>query len=1290
MTRGGRSLRFSAGMLKHGGRSSEHAVDVAKGLLTLKNTESPVKDEVAVPSGLDANPSASFDPLRSRLLRPKVDAGDTQQLPSISMIPEPVTEMRTSGSLRAAQEHERAQPIPVERSFELDRVIGRGGMGEVWAAKQTSLGRTIAVKRIRSDISGGNPDDPEWREVVSVFRHEAFTTGKLEHPNIVPVYDYANDGSGMPSLAMKLVRGKPWNEIILEDCEMPAPDFLAKHLQILIAMAQAVAFAHSRGVVHRDLKPSQVMVGEFGETLLMDWGLSISWDDPADPTNPGAEPFRDAPSWDLASSPSGTPAYMAPEQTESTARHVGPWTDVYMLGATLYYLLTRTVVHQADSARAAFIKAASGVVEHPAKRAPNREIPHELADLVMSALAADTRNRMQTAREFINGIQDYISGAGRRREAISLVDQSREKLKHDLTEYRAFNEVLAMLDKARTLWLECPDIAPLREQALVGYAKASLANGDLVLAALQAENIGDDDVRSKLQAEIRSEESRRAAMANSRRNAFIAVAILLVILTAGFFTLREVAASERQAQEREAEQRQAAELFARLNSLRDREVSLASTIGREVPLPEAVAWSRSGIANELSTTGAMELLRQRDELRKERRSLREEKLLSSRVGEEPWELLIAEGNLRLLSATNTKGQLDAYEVYREASQRNPARPEPMVGMAVAAARAGFFTTSTMLLENASKATLDVFGSKHPAYARVLAMRGEVLLSIDKGSNAPAVFYEESRSILEPQYLDMLKTLGNRAVALGEVEQALEYTSQAVELAERRYSKGSVEYIRAVGDYARVLSEDGREAEAKELHVARNEIRKEHFPDDIGLYIDCESTISDCDEHFGNYQASLDRVRPLIAAVEPNKEEMSGDYYVLLGRELKLLILLDQMDEAEALAHRMLNDGGKELGTHHPMYTDALLKLGEVYLNTGRHAEAEKILRDIIRIRSNDGAYADATVLAPMISLASALSYQDKDVEAEKQYRETIKVATRLRGAENVLTLSLMNNFAAHLATRERHREALAILLEMTEPLAKAITRDHPNMGVIYLNLMPSLARCGEWDAGELAGKAGLAVFRSRLGDQHQFTKRAVGRFVLNQLTQIERSDTPPSADFMIASGLMKIRQIEYPRFYSERGLQEDAIEPPSLVIEGLMRLVPPRPDLAKRLMRRVIASTRAVDFATTEPLWTSVIEPRARELGVEFTDPALKLPEELHPSPEHGIPAPAFQEWLNTIEAPIDPATDLPEVDVSLDAISGDVNELIDTLFALIEEMKPRYPDKPDVEPLGSDTSPAN
>src|SRR5690606_27022124 len=144
---------------------------------------------------------------------------------------------------------------------------------------QHTLNRVIAIKRVRDDIYDKAREHSRSSSYCEIgFRHEALTTGALDHPNIVPVYDFGEDENGRPILAMKLVRGKPWDVIMWDDYNDPTSEFLSKHLQIFISVAQAVAFAHSRGVVHRDIKPSQVMVGEFGEVVLMDWGLALVYD----------------------------------------------------------------------------------------------------------------------------------------------------------------------------------------------------------------------------------------------------------------------------------------------------------------------------------------------------------------------------------------------------------------------------------------------------------------------------------------------------------------------------------------------------------------------------------------------------------------------------------------------------------------------------------------------------------------------------------------------------------------------------------------------------------------------------------------------------------------------------------------------------------------------------------------------------------------------------------------------------------------------------------------------------
>ncbi len=261
------------------------------------------------------------------------------------------------------------RPSTEDGPFRLHRFIDRGGYGEVWEATQTSLKRTVALKRLRDDLMLDAADE---RRRTEDFRREALTTAALEHPNIVPVYDAGEDSKGQPQLAMKLVRGKTWKARVEDDRDLPPDEFLGRHLPILIDVAQAVAFAHSRGVMHRDIKPSQVLVGEFGEALLVDWGLAVCFADGVRTDDGGGRPgaatgsvrsTADAPTCNhlaSASCPAGTPAFMAPEQTDNVPDRLGPWTDVYLLGGTLYYLLTGTPPRSGMSAAGAFLDGQHG------------------------------------------------------------------------------------------------------------------------------------------------------------------------------------------------------------------------------------------------------------------------------------------------------------------------------------------------------------------------------------------------------------------------------------------------------------------------------------------------------------------------------------------------------------------------------------------------------------------------------------------------------------------------------------------------------------------------------------------------------------------------------------------------------------------------------------------------------------------------------------------------------------------------------------------------------------------
>jgi len=442
-------------------------------------------------------------------------------------------------------------------SFKLLRRIGRGGMGEVWEAVQISLNRAVAVKRVVSHGKGSGSTAARTRD----FMMEALVSARLEHPNIVPVHDLGRDEAGSPLLAMKLVKGASWETKIREEFVTLSPEqFLSRHIPILIAVAQAVAFAHSRGVVHRDIKPSQVMLGDYGEVQLMDWGLAVVLDDlPGDMISGEVLVEGDAliedsiyPTRELASSPAGTPAMMAPEQTETHSRNIGTWTDIYLLGSTLYYLITGTMPHVAPSTMAAMERAASGIVEPPSTRAPERYIPQELEVLCINAMRPNPADRTATARDFILQLQNHLAGATSQLQSEAITREVAESLTGSSKDYDTYAASLTKLTNAVALWPRNPAVPKLREKVLDQFTEAALDGGDLVLARLEGERLVAGDRRDQLLARIDRAERIIRQKARQRRMAIGASLALLglVAIGGGMFAAR-LAAAKGQAERNE-------------------------------------------------------------------------------------------------------------------------------------------------------------------------------------------------------------------------------------------------------------------------------------------------------------------------------------------------------------------------------------------------------------------------------------------------------------------------------------------------------------------------------------------------------------------------------------------------------------------------------------------------------------------------------------------------------------------------------------------------------------------
>ncbi|HEY6179631.1 MAG TPA: serine/threonine-protein kinase, partial [Kofleriaceae bacterium] len=201
---------------------------------------------------------------------------------------------------------------------------GHGGLGRVWRAHDRGLGRDVAIKEL---LSRGPINEVR-------FMREALITARLEHPGIVPIHEAGRRDDGTPYYAMKLVSGRPLRDLIMERATVAERITLLHHV---IAVADAIAYAHGRRIIHRDLKPANIIVGDFGETVVIDWGLAKELSVPEDPTQTTAG-AKGSPDEGVTSVGSvlGTPVYMAPEQERGEP--VDQRADVFAIGAMLWEL----------------------------------------------------------------------------------------------------------------------------------------------------------------------------------------------------------------------------------------------------------------------------------------------------------------------------------------------------------------------------------------------------------------------------------------------------------------------------------------------------------------------------------------------------------------------------------------------------------------------------------------------------------------------------------------------------------------------------------------------------------------------------------------------------------------------------------------------------------------------------------------------------------------------------------------------------------------------------------------
>jgi serine/threonine-protein kinase len=307
---------------------------------------------------------------------------------------------------------DRSDPVPTAREerFQDQGEIGRGGMGSVHRVFDRALLRTVAEKRL-------HPSVRLLPDAATRFLEEAQITGQLDHPNIVPVHDIGVDETGAATtFTMKLVRGKTLKELVTQaHTEQLTGAHIEGLLQVFLKLCDAVAFAHSRGVIHRDLKPDNVMVGSHGQVYLMDWGIArlAAGVRPSDfGLDSGALRGIGVASYELSRSVIGTPAYMAPEQARGKVSEIDERTDVFGLGGILYRILTNRAPHAAESSQQAIEKSLRGDIDPPSQVVAALRLPPGLCRITMKALSAEQSQRYPSVDALKGAVSDFLRGGG--------------------------------------------------------------------------------------------------------------------------------------------------------------------------------------------------------------------------------------------------------------------------------------------------------------------------------------------------------------------------------------------------------------------------------------------------------------------------------------------------------------------------------------------------------------------------------------------------------------------------------------------------------------------------------------------------------------------------------------------------------------------------------------------------------------------------------------------------------------------------------------------------------------
>ncbi len=951
--------------------------------------------------------------------------------------------------------------------FQILRPHRKGGLGQVFVARDEELDREVALKQIKDRRA----DDQEQRER---FLREAEITGKLEHPGVVPVYGMGEDESGRPYYAMRFIRGRSLQEeITTYHSSVHSSSTSSRNKEFrrligwLIDVCQAIEYAHSRGVLHRDIKPANIMIGRYGETLVVDWGLArvAGLDESlrqATDEQPVLSNLSGGSSETIAGRTLGTPAYMSPEQARGSIDLLGPASDVYSLGATLFVILTGKppVEGAADL---------NDVIEGriPSPRQINPQVDQALDAVCRKAMAHRMESRYGSAADLAADLEAWLA------------------------------------DEPVTAWQEPVSIRARRwcrrHQTGVMTAVAAVliltATSSIAAVLLKNKNRDLNTANNTIRQQVMQldRQNKNLATANdtikqtNRQLVAANNATTAAKLRADGVTDYLVAAFRKVDPNQDGRKLTVFEVLQRSEDELDEQLAKDPLTRADLLSAIGKSYQGLGLYPEM-----LEVFQREHALRKEIHDQDDARTLNAAY-------YVA------LSLFYAGKDVDAAKMHQATlekqrktlGERHTDTLTSMNGLAMAYSSAGRTQEAVELYEQLLEKRRELNGDDA---AETLTAINNLATGYQKDGQlrrALELFtqsYEKRRELQgEDHRMTLLgmDRLGSIHLALGEVDKAIPFYEEALKKRRAKFGDDHPHTVESISGLAFALRDAGRLQDALPLLEEALAARRKSLSDDH------PSTITSMNNLARVYLelADFDKALPLVEeGVNKNTQNLGGDHPKTLALKNTLGISYFRAGKPESAVlvfEDMLKIYRRDLGDDHPTMLTIQNNLAMCYRNVGRYADALPLFESTLAWRREELKNDHPKTMLSIQNLASLLRLLGRLDDAKPLAEESMTLHQEKLGDDHRQTISAMNVLAEILIERGELREGQQLAEKALQVATDYLEGDHPDVMNAMTTVGTAALKAEQLERATEIFSQSLKMRRQRLAEDHPATLRSL-------------------------------------------------------------------------------------------------------------------------------------------------------------------------------------------------------